>query len=122
MWWCVTGSRGTCSKAAEGAGEMLGLVLKREFAGSLKAGVGFRPSKGVFRALYKKIDYSEYGGAPMFGLKGGCIVCHGRSKAKAVANAVRITHQYVEEKIHEKIKNRMKESTLLEKFSFDWRT
>jgi len=109
-------------KAAEGAGEMLGLVLKREFAGSLKAGMGFLLSKGAFRALYKKIDYAEYGGGPLLGLKGGCIICHGRSKAKAITNAIRIMHQFLEEKIHEKIQSRMKEYTLLEKFSFDWRT
>jgi glycerol-3-phosphate acyltransferase PlsX len=108
-------------KTAEGAGEMMGLILKREFNSSFKAGMGFLLSKGAFRSLYKKMDYSEYGGAPLLGLKGGCIICHGRSKAKAITNAIRITHQFLEEKIHERIQNRMKEFSLLEKFSFDWR-
>jgi glycerol-3-phosphate acyltransferase PlsX len=109
-------------KTAEGAAEMMGIVLKKEFAGSFKASMGFLLSKGVFRALYSKVDYSEVGGAPLLGLRGGCIICHGRSKARAITSAIRVTHQFLEEKIHEKIQNRMKEFSILEKFSFDWRS
>jgi glycerol-3-phosphate acyltransferase PlsX len=109
-------------KTAEGAGEMMFHILKREFSGSLKAGMGFFLSKGVFRALYKKVDYAEYGGAPLLGLKGGCFICHGRSKAKATMNAVRIAHQFLVERIPERIQHHMREGSLLEKFSFDWRS
>lgn len=109
-------------KTAEGAGEMMFHILKREFSSSLKAGMGFLLSKGVFRALYRKVDYAEYGGAPLLGLKGGCFICHGRSKAKAMTSAVRIAHQFLIERIHERIQHHMREGSLLEKFSFDWRS
>ena len=39
--------------------------------------------------IKKNLDYSEYGGAPLLGLNGVCIICHGRSKARAICNAVR---------------------------------
>lgn len=109
-------------KTAEGAGEMMFHILKREFSSSIKAGMGFLLSKGVFRVLYKKVDYAEYGGAPLLGLKGGCFICHGRSKAKAMTSAVRIAHQFLTERIHERIQHHMREGSLLEKFSFDWRS
>ena len=109
-------------KTAEGAGEMMFHILKREFSSSIKAGMGFLLSKGVFRVLYKKVDYAEVGGAPLLGLKGGCFICHGRSKAKAMTSAVRIAHQFLSERIPERIQHHMREGSLLDKFSFDWRS
>lgn len=108
-------------KTAEGVGELLAISLKKELSSSLKSSFGFLLSKGAFKKFYKKIDYSEYGGAPLLGVKGGCFVCHGRSKAKAICNAIRIAYHFAEEKIVEKIQEHMKEFSILERFHLDWR-
>lgn len=109
-------------KTAEGVGELLVISLKKELSSSLKSSFGFLLSKGAFKKFYKKIDYSEYGGAPLLGVKGGCFVCHGRSKAKAICNAIRIAYHFAQEKIVEKIQEHMKEFSILEKFHLDWRS
>ena len=51
----------------------------------------------------KRVDYSEYGGAPLLGLNGICVICHGRSNAKAIRNAIRIAKEFAEGKINERI-------------------
>ena len=53
------------------------------------------------------MDYSEYGGAPLLGVKGGCIVCHGRSNAKAIKNAVRVARDFALNRIDVKIQERI---------------
>jgi glycerol-3-phosphate acyltransferase PlsX len=49
------------------------------------------------------MDYSEYGGAPLLGVRGGCIVCHGRSNAKAIKNAIRVAREFALNRIDQKI-------------------
>ncbi len=63
----------------------------------------------AFKALKKKADYSEYGGAPLLGINGVCIIGHGRSNAKAVCNAVKVAKNCVEVKLVESIKNAIDE-------------
>lgn len=109
-------------KTAEGVGELIAMSLKKEISSSLKASFGFLLSKGAFKNFYKKIDYSEYGGAPLLGVKGGCFICHGRSKAKAICSAIRIAYHFAEQKIVEKIQEHMKEFSILERFHLDWRS
>ena len=59
--------------------------------------MGFALSRQAFRRFRRRVDYSEYGGAPLVGLDGLCIVGHGRSSAKAVANAVTMAVRGVSE-------------------------
>ena len=59
--------------------------------------VGYVLSRQAFRRFRRRVDYSEYGGAPLVGLNGLCIVGHGRSSAKAVANAVTMAVRAVNE-------------------------
>jgi len=65
--------------------------------------------RGTMRNIYKKHDWQEYGGAPLLGVGGYCLICHGRSEAKAIKNAIRVGKQLsssgVNEKIVEKIAN-----------------
>ncbi|MBQ7258181.1 MAG: phosphate acyltransferase PlsX [Abditibacteriota bacterium] len=68
--------------------------------------MGFAPA---FKALKKKADYSEYGGAPLLGINGVCIIGHGRSNAKAVCNAVKVAKNCVEVKLVQSIKNAIDE-------------
>lgn len=109
-------------KTAEGVAEVITLLLKKEISSSLKASLGFLLSKGAFKKLYKKVDYAEYGGAPLLGIKGGCFICHGRSKAKAISNAIKLAYRFGQEKIIEKIQEHIKEFSLLERFYIDWRS
>ncbi len=75
-------------KLSEGLTEAIITMLKRDIAESFQAKLGYMLSQGVFKKLKKKIDYAEYGGAPMLGIDGVCIVGHGGSSAKAIKNAL----------------------------------
>ncbi|MCM3881457.1 MAG: phosphate acyltransferase PlsX [Vicinamibacterales bacterium] len=81
-------------KASEGLVDtverLLGEELNRTFSGM----VGSLLSRRAFRRFRRRLDYSEYGGAPLLGVAGVCIVGHGRSSAKAVRNAVAMAHRF----------------------------
>lgn len=67
----------------------------------------------ALKTLKKKMDYAEYGGAPLLGVNGGFIICHGSSKAKAIKNAIRVAHEFSEKKVVEHIReNLAKEGAL----------
>ena len=61
--------------------------------------VGYLLSRQAYRRFRKRLDYSEYGGAPLVGLNGLCIVGHGRSSPKAVRNAVAMAARGVSERL-----------------------
>ncbi len=81
-------------KVAEGVGELLVNVLKEETRRSPVYSAGLLAAKGAFRNLKRRVDYSEYGGAPLLGVRGPCLIGHGRSNAKAIVNAVRSAAAY----------------------------
>jgi glycerol-3-phosphate acyltransferase PlsX len=58
----------------------------------------------ALKRLRNKLDYAEYGGAPLLGVNGGCIICHGSSKAKAIKNAIRVAKEFTEKKVVEHIR------------------
>ena len=62
-------------------------MLKEEAQRSPVYGAGLLMAKGAFRSLKSKVDYSEYGGAPLLGVNGACLIAHGRSSPKAIRNA-----------------------------------
>jgi glycerol-3-phosphate acyltransferase PlsX len=96
-------------KVSEGLAHMVEEALKQEITRSLQASMGFLLSKDAFRAFKKRLDYSEYGGAPLLGLKAACLIGHGRSNAKAVRNAVKAADQFARHGIPEKIRDRARE-------------
>jgi len=75
-------------KLSEGLVEMVEELLGDELQSTFSAQVGSLLSLRAFRRFRKRVDYSEYGGAPLMGVNGLCIVGHGRSSAKAIRNAV----------------------------------
>ena len=81
-------------KVAEGFGEMVVGMLMDEARQSPMYGAGLLMAKGAFRNLRSKVDYSEYGGAPLLGVNGACLIGHGKSSAKAIRNAVRFADSY----------------------------
>ena len=96
-------------KASEALGEMVNKGLREELSRNPIRKLGYLLSKGAFDSFKKKIDYSEYGGAPLLGVKGGCIVSHGRSNAKAIKNAIRVAWEVSANKISDKIQSRISE-------------
>lgn len=59
------------------------------------------------RDLKRKLDYAEYGGAPLLGVNGGFIICHGSSRAKAIKNAIRIAREFTQNKVVEHIRQKI---------------
>jgi glycerol-3-phosphate acyltransferase PlsX len=84
-------------KVSEGLVETVEALLHDELAATFGGRVGYVLSRQAFRRFRRRVDYSEYGGAPLVGLNGLCIVGHGRSSAKAVANAVTMAVRAVDE-------------------------
>lgn len=94
-------------KASEALGEFVTRTLRQELTKNLPRKIGALLARSAFDDLKKRMDYSEYGGAPLLGVKGGCIVCHGRSNAKAIKNAVRVAREFAMNHIDEKIQERI---------------
>jgi len=92
-------------KVSEALAEMVEKLLREEIKKTLKASVGFLLSRSAFRSFKSRLDYSEYGGAPLLGVKGCVIICHGRSSAKAVKNAIRLAAEFSRQKLAQKIQS-----------------
>lgn len=90
-------------KVSEALGEMVEKLLREEIKKTLQASVGFLLSRSAFRSFKQRLDYSEYGGAPLLGVKGCVIICHGRSSAKAIKNAIRFAAEFSRQRVAEKI-------------------
>lgn len=67
------------------------------------AKMGFLLAKNAFRNFGKRVDYAEYGGAPLLGINGTGIVCHGRSNAKAIKNAIKVAGEMIRSKVNDHI-------------------
>jgi len=93
-------------KVSEGLAHLVEEALKQEITRSLQASMGFLLSKDAFRAFKKRLDYSEYGGAPLLGVNGACLIGHGRSNAKAVKNAIRAADAFERHGVPEKIREK----------------
>ncbi len=96
-------------KVSESLSEMVEKMLREEIKKTLQASVGFLLSRSAFRSFKTRLDYSEYGGAPLLGVKGCVIICHGRSSAKAVKNAIRLAAAFSRQNLAEKIQKEIAE-------------
>lgn len=97
-------------KTAEGVAMGVFNALKREFCRSLRSKIGAGLLYKSLRNLYIKMDASEYGGAPLIGVTGICIKCHGSSEAKAIENAiVKQVHPLVKNRVTEVIEDVIKD-------------
>src|SRR6266511_3062681 len=82
-------------KLSEGLVEMVQDLLGEELQSTFSSQMGYLLSRRAYRRFRRRVDYSEYGGAPLMGVAGLCIVCHGRSSAKAIRNAVTMAARFV---------------------------
>lgn len=96
-------------KVSESMAETIEKMLKEELSRTVWSKLGFLLARGAFVTFKKRVDYSEYGGAPLLGVKGIAIICHGRLPAKAIKNAIKVamnfSHYKLNDRIQEEIKN-----------------
>jgi glycerol-3-phosphate acyltransferase PlsX len=90
-------------KVSEGVANLVRTVLKESLKATISRQVGYMLSRSAFSDFKKRIDHTEYGGAPLLGVKGVCIITHGSSNANAIKNAVRVAAEFSERHINESI-------------------
>ena len=90
-------------KASEGLVDMIKHMLQESLEATVTRKLGYVLSKEAYRDFRKRVDYSEYGGAPLLGVKGASIICHGRSNINAIKNAIRVASEFADGRINEKI-------------------
>jgi len=96
-------------KVSEGLVETVGKMLKNEIKQSFLATAGYLFVRRAFKNFRKKVDYSEYGGAPLLGINGVGMICHGGSSAKAIKNAIRFAHDYAQKGVNIKMAEKLKQ-------------
>ncbi len=104
-------------KMSEGMAKSLTHMLKRCFKSSIPAMLGALLAKRAFKNFRRTIDYAEYGGAPLLGLKNLAIVCHGRSNSLAMTNAIRMAGTFVRKKTVERLAETILANEELTRFS-----
>lgn len=102
-------------KTSEGLAEVIIKMLKREIAGLATGRIGYLFMKPALKNFRKKTDYAEYGGAPLLGINGTCIISHGRSTARAIKNALKVAMEFSKKKVHEIISEKITEFHAREK-------
>ena len=90
-------------KLSEGLIETFTAMLGQELKKTLSAKVGYIFAQKAFGEFRRRLDYSEYGGAPLLGIKGITIVCHGRSNANAIKNAIRVANEFCKHNVNSAI-------------------
>lgn len=96
-------------KTSEGLSKMILGALKQQLTASPVSTVGALLAKGAFDRVRKELDYEEYGGIPVLGVNGVSIISHGRSKAKAIKNAIRVGIQASDAHLPERIAEGMRQ-------------
>ena len=99
-----------CLKVSEGLAEAIITMLRTEMSKSFMAKMGYLLARKAFGNFGKRVDYAEYGGAPLLGVNGTGIVCHGRSNAKAIKNAIKVAAEMIRSKVNDHIIRLLSES------------
>jgi glycerol-3-phosphate acyltransferase PlsX len=95
-------------KASEAMPSVLAEVFRDELKGSWAARLGLLLAGPALRRIWHRLDWETYGGAPLLGVDAACIICHGRSGAKAIRSAVRVAHDFVAGQVCRRIAERLK--------------
>jgi len=90
-------------KVAEGLADGIANMLRREISSRFFAKLGYFLCKPAFAAFKKRLDYAEYGGAPLLGIAGTGIICHGGSNPRAIMNAIRHAREYALGQVNEQM-------------------
>ena len=90
-------------KTSEGVARLVRAVLKETLKSTITRQVGALLSRNAFSDFKKRLDHTEYGGAPLLGVKGVCIITHGSSNTNAIKNAIRVAAEFAEGQVNETI-------------------
>lgn len=97
-------------KISEGVADTIKKLLLKEISSSWLGRLAYPLIAGPLLNLKRRIDYAEFGGAPLLGVNGITMICHGRSSAKAIKNAIRRAKGMAEGRVHELIQRDIEES------------
>ena len=96
-------------KVSEGLVDMVKQMLQEALSASITRKIGYALSRSAYRDFKKRVDYSEYGGAPLLGVRGVCIICHGRSNANAIKNAIRVAAEFSSGNVNQRIEDELRQ-------------
>jgi glycerol-3-phosphate acyltransferase PlsX len=94
-------------KSVEGAASLFSTMLRKSLKSTVTSQVGALLSKKAFQEFRKSLDYSEYGGAPLLGVRGVCIVGHGSSNDRAIMNGIRVAAEFAQAEVNSGIEAAM---------------
>lgn len=97
-------------KLSEGLADAAVRMLKEEIKKSFLSQLGYLLAHKAFYNFKKKVDYAEYGGAPLLGINGVGMICHGGSNAKAITNAIRFAHEYAQKGVNNRMADKLQEN------------
>jgi len=97
-------------KLSEGLAEAVGTMLKEEIKKSIIYKLGYLLSRPAFARFKKKVDYAEYGGAPLLGINGVGMICHGGSNVKAIKNAIRFAADYAAKGVNQRMAEKIQDN------------
>jgi len=87
-------------KTSEGLAKLVSSSLRDSLKSTVTSQVGALLSRKAFNEFKKRLDYSEYGGAPLLGVRGPCIIGHGSSNEKAVMNGIRVAAEFAQAEVN----------------------
>ncbi|HLY15899.1 MAG TPA: phosphate acyltransferase PlsX [Bryobacteraceae bacterium] len=96
-------------KVSEGLVEMVKQMLQESLRATITRQIGYVLARAAFSDFKKRVDYSEYGGAPLLGVRGICIICHGRSNANAIKNAIRVAAEFSSGNVNQRIEEELRQ-------------
>jgi phosphate acyltransferase len=94
-------------KVSEGLVDVIRHMLQDSLQATVTRKLGYLLARSAFVDFKKRIDYDEYGGAPLLGVRGVCIICHGRSTPKAIRNAIRVAKEFAGGGINQRIEDEL---------------
>jgi glycerol-3-phosphate acyltransferase PlsX len=98
-------------KVSEGLVEVFKHMLKESLEATITRKIGYVLSRNAYADFRKRVDYAEFGGAPLLGVRGTCIICHGRSPSKAIRNAIRVAKEFAEGGLNQQIEQELHQWT-----------
>src|ERR1039458_9142791 len=95
-------------KTCEGTAKLVSVLLREALKSTVTSQVGALLSRRAFNDFKKRLDYSEYGGAPLLGVRGVCIVGHGSSNEKAIMNGIRVAAEFAQAEVNSGIESALR--------------
>ena len=87
-------------KTSEGLAKLVNVSLRQSLKSTVTSQVGALLSRKAFTAFKKRLDYSEYGGVPLLGVRGVCIIGHGSSNERAIMNGIRVAAEFAQAEVN----------------------